>query len=81
MSCLCRPWMVNCFLMLYNASILLLEELTGGVGVISRALPVTCFDGLAHILSEVEVIGVWPHGLLGASIAMIPEVDDATPSG
>ena len=38
------------------------------------------FDGLARILSKVEETGVWPEGLLDASIAMISKTDgDATP--
>ena len=31
-----------------------------------KVLLVTCFDGLASILSKVEDIGVWPDGLLDA---------------
>ena len=45
-------------------------------------MPAPWFDGLARILRMVEADGVWPEGLLGAYIAMIPKVDgDATPSG
>ena len=45
-------------------------------------LPVSCFDGLARILSCVEDFGICPQGLLDAYIAMIPKVDgDATPLG
>ena len=47
-----------------------------------KVLPVSWFDGLARILTKVEELGVWPHGLLDAYIAMIPKVDgDATPLG
>ena len=47
-----------------------------------KVLPVAWFDGLARILTRVEEVGVWPGGLLGAYIAMIPKVDgDATPLG
>ena len=47
-----------------------------------KVLPVSCFDGLARILSCVEDFGVWPDGLLDAYIAMIPKVDgDVTPLG
>ena len=45
-------------------------------------LPVSWYDGLARILSLVEDTGVWPDGLLDASITMIPKTDgDATPLG
>ena len=33
-----------------------------------KALPVSWFDGLARILSKVEDSGVWPEGLLDASL-------------
>ena len=47
-----------------------------------EVLPVSCYDGLARILSKVEDVGVWPDGLLDAYIAMIPKTDgDATPLG
>ena len=47
-----------------------------------KALLVSWFDGLARIFSKVEDAGVWPEGLLDASIAMIPKTDgDATPLG
>ena len=47
-----------------------------------KSLPVSLFDGLARILTEVEELGVWPDGLLDAYIAMIPKTDgDATPLG
>ena len=47
-----------------------------------KALPVSWFDGLARILSELEDTGVWPEGLLDASVALIPKTDgDATPLG
>ena len=47
-----------------------------------KVLPVPWFDGLARIFSKVEETGVWPEGLLDASIAMIPKTDgDATPLG
>ena len=45
-------------------------------------MPVSWFDQLARILTEVEDVGVWPDGLLDAYIAMIPKADgDATPFG
>ena len=45
-----------------------------------QALPVSWFDGLARILSNVEETSVWLEGLLDACIAMIPKTDgDATP--
>ena len=44
-----------------------------------KVLPVSCYDGLARILTKVEDVGVWPEGLLDAYIAMIPKSDgDAT---
>ena len=47
-----------------------------------KVLPVSWFDGLARILTKVEDLGVWPDGLLGAYITMIPKSDgDATPLG
>ena len=45
-----------------------------------KVLPVSWYDQLARILSNVEQVGVWPDGLLDAYIAMIPKTDgDATP--
>ena len=47
-----------------------------------KIMPVSWFDGLARILSELEDNGVWLTGLLDAFIAMKPETDgDATPLG
>ena len=47
-----------------------------------KVLPVSWYDELARILTKVEDVGVWPDGLLGAHIAMIPKTDgDATPLG
>ena len=47
-----------------------------------KVLPVSWYDGLARILTKVEELGVWPDGLLDASITMIPKSDgDATPLG
>ena len=47
-----------------------------------KVLPLSWFDELARILSRVEDLGVWPDGLLDASITMIPKADgDATPLG
>ena len=47
-----------------------------------KVLPVSWFDELARILTKVEDLGVWPHGLLDAYIAMIPKTDGgATPLG
>ena len=47
-----------------------------------KVLPVSWYDELARILTEVEDVGVWPDGLLDADIAMIPKTDgDATPLG
>ena len=47
-----------------------------------KVLPVSWFDGLARILTEVEDLSVWPDGLLDAYITMIPKADgDATPVG
>ena len=47
-----------------------------------KVLPVSWYDGLARILTKVEKIGVWPHGLLDAYIAMIPKTDGgAAPLG
>ena len=47
-----------------------------------KVLPVSWYDGLARILTKVEDLGVWPDGLLDASITMIPKSDgDATPLG
>ena len=47
-----------------------------------KVLPVSWFDELARILSKVEDVGEWPHGLLDAYIVMIPKTDgDATPLG
>ena len=66
--------------MLFDVSALLLEART--VWREFKAFPVSWFDGLARILSKVEDAGVWPEGLLGAQIAMIPETDgDVTPLG
>ena len=47
-----------------------------------KVLPVSWFDALARILTKVEDLGVWPDGLLDASITIIPKSDgDATPLG
>ena len=47
-----------------------------------KVLPVSCFNGLARILTKVEDFGVWLDGLLDAYITMIPKTDgDATPLG
>ena len=47
-----------------------------------EVLHVSWYDELAHILTKVEDVGVWPDGLLDAYIAMIPKTDgDATPLG
>ena len=47
-----------------------------------KVLPLVWFDELAHILSKVEEVGVWPDGSLDASIALIPKADgDDTPVG
>ena len=47
-----------------------------------KVLHVAWYDGLARILSKVEDLGVWPDGLLDASITMIPKTDgDSTPLG
>ena len=47
-----------------------------------KVLPLSWFDELARILSKVEDLGVWPDGLLDASITMIPKTDgDSTPLG
>ena len=47
-----------------------------------KILPVSWYDELARILTKVEDLGVWPDGLLDASITMIPKTDgDATPLG
>ena len=47
-----------------------------------EVLPVSWYDELARILTQVEDIGVWPDGLLNAYIAMIPKTDgDATSLG
>ena len=46
-----------------------------------KVLPFSWFDELAHILSKVEDLGVWPDGL-DAYITMIPKTDgDAAPLG
>ena len=40
------------------------------------------YDGLARLLTKVEVVGVWSDGLLDAYIAMIPKTEgDTTPLG
>ena len=39
-----------------------------------KVLPVSWYDGLARILTKVEDLGVWPDGLLDASITMIPKL-------
>ena len=45
-----------------------------------KVLPVSWYDGLARILTRIEETGVWPDGLLDAS--MIPKAGgDATPLG
>ena len=47
-----------------------------------KVLPVSWFDQLARILTQVEDVGVWPDGLLDAYIVMIPKSDGhATPLG
>ena len=47
-----------------------------------KVLPVSWYDQLARILTQVEDTGVWPDGLLDAYIAMIPKTDaDATSLG
>ena len=47
-----------------------------------KVLPLSWFDELARILSKVEDLGVWPDGLLDASITMIPKTDgDSIPLG
>ena len=47
-----------------------------------KVLLVSWYDGLARILTKDEDLGVWPNGLLDASITMIPKSDgDATPLG
>ena len=47
-----------------------------------KALPLPWFSGLAFLLELVEASGVWPHCLLDAHIAMIPNADgDSTPPG
>ena len=47
-----------------------------------KVLPVSWYDELARILAKVENFGIWPDGLLGAYIAMIPKTDgDSTPLG
>ena len=47
-----------------------------------KVLPLSWFDELARILTKVEDLGVWPDGLLDASITMIPKTDgDVTPLG
>ena len=48
-----------------------------------KVLPLSWFDDeLARILSKVEDLGVWPDGLLDASITMIPKTTgDSTPLG
>ena len=47
-----------------------------------KALPLPWFSGLAILLDLVETTGIWPQGLLGAYIAMIPKADgDSTPLG
>ena len=52
---------------------------TVGSGEISRLFPEAWFDWLAVVLSGVELDGVWPDGLLDASVTMIPKSDgDAT---
>ena len=40
-----------------------------------KVLPVSWYDELARILTEVEEVGSWPDGLLDAYIAMIPKTD------
>ena len=47
-----------------------------------RALPLPWFSCLAILLELVETPGIWPQGLLDASIAMIPKADgDSAPLG
>ena len=47
-----------------------------------KALPEPWFDELARILAVVEEGGIWPEGLLDASIAQIPKAaGDAAPLG
>ena len=47
-----------------------------------KAVPEAWFDWSAVVLSRVELDGVWPGGLLGACVTMIPKSDsDATPLG
>ena len=47
-----------------------------------KVLPVSWYDELARILTQVEDLGVWPDGLLDAYIAMISKPDGgATPLG
>ena len=58
----------------------------GWWGVLSsrelKALPEPWFNELARILAVVEEGGIWPEGLLDASIATIPKAGgDATPLG
>ena len=40
-----------------------------------KVLPVSWYDELARILTEVKDIGVWLGGLLDAYIALIPKTD------
>ena len=69
---LCLDLLGSCLLRLYIVSVLLLV----------KVLPVSWFDGLARIPSEVAENGVWPEGLLDAYTAIIRKaVGDATPLG
>ena len=43
-----------------------------------KVLPVSWYDELARILTQVEEVGVWPDGLLDAYIARIPKTDGDT---
>ena len=55
---------------------------TGGVGVSLRFYLLLGLMVWLGFLLRLKILGVWPDGLLDASIAMIPEVDgDATPLG
>ena len=58
------------------------ERLDGWAWNEIKARPLPWFSGLAILLELVETSGVWPQGLLGAYIAMIPKADgDSTNLG
>ena len=44
-----------------------------------RALPEQAFHDLARVLHQVEAEGVWPVGLTGAVVALLPKKEDHAP--